>query len=102
MPQALNIKTFSVDGATWTELTAAHDADDIEVLNSGTVQAKVRSASGDATTEYTLEAGETLKLPLQRWLKAQSLQPLVRAGERVAYFQMASGTHSLTAFYRRA
>lgn len=88
-------KQLTVDTVSWTAIVAPIDCMGVAIKNSALVDLRLRTDSGDATTQDTIPAGsiETIAAPRHN----SSVQDggsgtRFYAGDTIAYLQSASGT----------
>jgi len=88
-------KQITVDTVSWTAVVAPVDCMAVSIKNSVLVDLRIRTDSGDATTQDTISAGsiETIAAPRH----ADGVQDggsgtRFYAGDTIAYLQAASGT----------
>jgi hypothetical protein len=88
-------KQITVDTVSWTAVVAPFDSMAVSIKNSVLVDLKIRTDSGDATTQDTISAGsiETIAAPRHAGnvLDAGSGTRFY-AGDTIAFLQAASGT----------
>lgn len=97
-------KQITVDTVSWTAVVAPVDCMAVSIKNSVLVDLKVRTDSGDATTQDTISAGsiETISAPRH----ASGVQDggsgtRFYAGDTIGYLQAASGTGPALATFVR-
>jgi len=88
-------KQVAVDTVSWTAVVAPVDCMGVSIKNSVFIDLKVRTDSGDATTQDTISAGSIETVSAAR--HASGVQDggygsRFLAGDTVAYLQAASGT----------
>src|SRR5882672_1682804 len=88
-------KQLAVDTVSWTAVVAPVDCMGVSIKNSVFVDLRVRTDSGDATTQDTISAGSIETVSTAR--HAAGVQDggygsRFMAGDTVAYLQAASGT----------
>jgi hypothetical protein len=88
-------KQLAVDTVSWTPVVALIDCMAVSIKNSALVDLKIRTDSGDATTQDTIPAGsiESVLAPRHNsQLHDSGSGARFVAGDTVAYLQAASGT----------
>ena len=88
-------KQLAVDTVSWTAIVAPVDCMGVSIKNSVLVDLKIRTDSGDATTQDTISAGgiETVSGPRHNaGVQNSGTGTRFYAGDTVAYLQAASGT----------
>jgi hypothetical protein len=88
-------KQIAVDTVSWTVVVAPVDCMDVSIKNSVLVDLKIRSDSGDATTQDTISAGSIETISAARHLggvQDGGFGSRFFAGDTIAYLQAASGT----------
>jgi hypothetical protein len=88
-------KQIAVDTVSWTAVVAPVDCMGLSIKNSAPIDLKIRTDSGDATTQDAISAGSVEAVLAAR--HAGGLQDggsgsRFLAGDTVAYLQAASGT----------
>jgi hypothetical protein len=88
-------KQISVDTVSWTAVVAPVDCMGVSIKNSALIDLKIRTDSGDATTQDTISAGSIETVSAAR--HAGGVQDggsgaRFFAGDTVGYLQAASGT----------
>jgi hypothetical protein len=88
-------KQISVDTISWTAVVAPVDCMGVSIKNSALIDLKIRTDSGDATTQDTISAGSIETVASAR--HASGVQDggsgsRFFAGDTIAYLQAASGT----------
>ena len=88
-------KQIAVDTVSWTAVVAPVDCMGVSIKNSVLIDLRVRTDSGDATTQDTISAGSIETVSAAR--HASGVQDggfgsRFFAGDTVAYLQAASGT----------
>ena len=88
-------KQITVDTVSWTAVVAPVDCMGVSIKNSAPIDLRIRTDSGDATTQDIISAGsiETIFSPRH----SASVQDggsgsRFYAGDTIAYLQAASGT----------
>jgi hypothetical protein len=97
-------KQISVDTVSWTAVVAPVDCMGVSIKNSALIDLRIRTDSGDATTQDTISAGsiETVAAPRH----ASGVQDggsgsRFFAGDTIAFLQAASGTGPALVTYVR-
>jgi hypothetical protein len=88
-------KQISVDTVSWTAVVAPVDCMAVSIKNSALIDLRIRTDSGDATTQDTISAGsiETISAPRHAsGVQDSGSGARFYAGDTVAYLQAASGT----------
>jgi hypothetical protein len=88
-------KQLAVDTVSWTPVVAPIDCMAVSIKNSALVDLKIRTDSGDATTQDTIPAGSAESVLAPRHsshLHDASFGLRFLAGDTVAYLQSTSGT----------
>jgi len=88
-------KQVAVDTVSWTAVVAPVDCMGVSIKNSAFVDLRVRSDSGDATTQDTISAGSIETVSAARHaggVQDGGYGSRFLAGDTVAYLQAASGT----------
>jgi hypothetical protein len=88
-------KQLTVDTVSWTAIVAPIDCMGVGIKNSAVVDLRIRTDSGDATTQDTIPAGsvETISAPRHGGgLQDGGSGTRFYAGDTIAYLQAASGT----------
>ena len=88
-------KQIVVDTVSWTAVVAPVDCMGVSIKNSAFVDLRIRTDSGDATTQDTISAGsiETISAPRHSGgVQDGGVGTRFYAGDTVAYLQAASGT----------
>jgi len=88
-------KQIAVDTVSWTAVVAPYDCMGVSIKNSVFVDLKVRTDSGDATTQDTISAGsiETIASPRHSGgVQDGGSGTRFYSGDTIAYLQAASGT----------
>jgi hypothetical protein len=88
-------KQITVDTVSWTAIVAPVDCMAVSIKNSVFVDLKIRTDSGDATTQDTISAGsiETIAAPRHAGnILDGGSGTRFYAGDTVGYLQAASGT----------
>jgi hypothetical protein len=88
-------KQISVDTVSWTAVVAPVDCMGVSIKNSALIDLRIRTDSGDATTQDTISAGSIETVSAAR--HASGVQDggsgsRFIAGDTIAYLQAASGT----------
>ena len=78
MPAPLEIKVISINTADWTPILVPFDCSSISVKNAGSAAIRMRTTSGDASTEDTLAAGaeQAFAVPFHRYRFVAGSQPV--------------------------
>lgn len=78
MPAPLEIKVININTSDWTPLLVPFDCSSISVKNGGSATIRMRTASGDVTTEDTLGAGveQAFAVPFHRYRFLAGSQPV--------------------------
>ena len=87
MPAPLEIKVLTIDPVSWTPIVVPFDCTSMVVKNANASNAlKMRTATGDASTEDSLAPGgeQALAIPFPRYRFMAGTQPL--------YLQSVAGT----------
>jgi hypothetical protein len=88
-------KQITVDTVSWTAVVAPVDCMAVSIKNSALVDLKIRTDSGDATTQDTISAGsiETISAPRHgSGVQDGGSGTRFYAGDTIGYLQAASGT----------
>lgn len=88
-------KQLSVDTVSWTPVIAPIDCMSVSLKNSALADLKIRTDSGDASTQDTIPAGSAESVISPRHnsrLLDSGSGPRFLAGDTIAYLQAASGT----------
>jgi hypothetical protein len=88
-------KQIAVDTVSWTAIVAPFDCMAVSIKNSALVDLRIRTDSGDASTQDTISAGsiETVAAPRHAFgVQDGGSGTRFYAGDTIAYLQAASGT----------
>lgn len=88
-------KQLTVDTVSWTAVVAPVDCMAVSIKNSVLVDLRIRTDSGDATTQDTISAGsiETISAPRHPdGVQDAGSGTRFYAGDTIGYLQAASGT----------
>jgi hypothetical protein len=88
-------KQLTLDTVSWTAVVAPVDCMAVSVKNSVLVDLRIRTDSGDATTQDMISAGsiETISAPRHSGgVQDAGSGTRFYAGDTIAYLQVASGT----------
>src|SRR5579863_5485704 len=88
-------KQIALDTVSWTAVVAPVDCMAVSIKNSVFVDLRIRTDSGDATTQDTISAGslETVAAPRHAGgVRDSGSSTRFYAGDTIAYLQVASGT----------
>jgi len=88
-------KQITLDTVSWTAVIAPVDCMAVSIKNSVLVDMRIRTDSGDATTQDTISAGsmETVSAPRHSGgVQDAGAGARFYAGDTVAYLQVTSGT----------
>ena len=88
-------KQIAVDTVSWTAVVAPVDCMGVSIKNSVLIDLRIRTDSGDATTQDTISAGsiETVSGPRHAGgVQDGGSGARFFAGDTIAYLQAASGT----------
>jgi hypothetical protein len=88
-------KQIAVDTVSWTAVIAPLDCMGVSIKNSALIDLRVRTDSGDASTQDTISAGsiETIATPRHGGgVQDGGSGSRFFAGDTIAYLQAASGT----------
>jgi hypothetical protein len=88
-------KQITLDTVSWTAVVAPVDCMAVSIKNSALVDLRIRTDSGDATTQDTISAGsvETVSAPRHPGgVQDGGSGTRFYAGDAIAYLQVASGT----------
>ena len=88
-------KQITVDTVSWTAIVAPVDCMAVSIKNSTLIDLKIRTDSGDATTQDTISAGsiETIAAPRHSsGVQDGGSGARFLAGDTIGYLQAASGT----------
>ena len=88
-------KQIAVDTVSWTAVIAPEDCMGVSIKNSAFVDLRIRTDSGDATTQDTIPAGsvETISAPRHAGgVQDGGAGTRFYTGDTLAYLQAASGT----------
>jgi hypothetical protein len=88
-------KQIALDTVSWTAIVAPVDCMAVSIKNSVLVDIRIRTDSGDATTQDTISAGsiETIFSPRHSGgVQDGGAGSRFYAGDTIAYLQAASGT----------
>src|SRR5580693_3948910 len=88
-------KQIALDTVSWTAVVAPVDCMAVSIKNSVLVDMRIRTDSGDATTQDTISAGsiETVSAPRHSsGVQDGGSGSRFYAGDTVAYLQVVSGT----------
>jgi hypothetical protein len=97
-------KQITVDTVSWTAVVAPVDCMAVSIKNSVLVDLRIRTDSGDATTQDTISAGsiETISAPRHPGgVQDGGAGTRFYAGDTIAYLQAASGTGPALATFVR-
>ena len=97
-------KQITVDTVSWTAVVAPVDCMAVSIKNSVLVDLRIRTDSGDATTQDTISAGsiETIAAPRHPGgVQDGGAGTRFYAGDTIAYLQAASGTGPALVTYVR-
>jgi hypothetical protein len=97
-------KQITVDTVSWTAVVAPVDCMAVSIKNSVLVDLRIRTDSGDATTQDTIFAGsiETISAPRHPGgVQDGGAGTRFYAGDTIAYLQAASGTGPALATFVR-
>lgn len=88
-------KQISVDTVSWTAVVAPVDCMAVSIKNSALIDLRIRTDSGDSTTQDTISAGSIEAIYSPR--HSGGVQDVASgsrfyAGDTIAYLQAASGT----------
>lgn len=78
MPAPLEIKVININTSDWTPLLVPFDCSSISVKNGGSAVIRMRTTSGDATTEDTFGVGaeQAFAVPFHRYRFLAGSQPV--------------------------
>jgi hypothetical protein len=88
-------KQIAVDTVSWTAVVAPVDCMGVSIKNSVFVDLKIRTDSGDATTQDTISAGSIETISAARHsggVQDGGFGSRFFAGDTIAFLQAASGT----------
>ena len=88
-------KQITVDTVSWTAIVAPVDCMAVSIKNAALIDLKIRTDSGDATTQDTISAGsiETIAAPRHSsGVQDGGSGARFYAGDTIGYLQAASGT----------
>jgi hypothetical protein len=88
-------KQITVDTVSWTAILAPVDCMAVSIKNSVYVDLRIRTDSGDATTQDTISAGSIETVSATRHsggVQDGGSGSRFYAGDTIAYLQAASGT----------
>jgi hypothetical protein len=88
-------KQISVDTVSWTAVVSPVDCMGVSIKNSVFVDLKIRTDSGDATTQDTISAGSIEAISAARHsggVQDGGFGSRFFAGDTIAFLQAASGT----------
>jgi hypothetical protein len=88
-------KQITVDTVSWTAVVAPVDCMAVSIKNSAFVDLRIRTDSGDATTQDTISAGSIETVSATRHssgVQDGGSGSRFYAGDTIAYLQAASGT----------
>ena len=88
-------KQIAVDTVSWTAVNAPFDCMAVSIKNSAFVDLRIRTDSGDATTQDTISAGSIEVVAAPRHpsgVQDGGSGTRFLAGDTIAYLQAASGT----------
>lgn len=88
-------KQLALDTVSWTAVIAPVDCMAVSIKNSVLVDLRIRTDSGDASTQDTISAGsiETVAAPRHAYgVQDGGAGTRFYAGDAIAYLQVVSGT----------
>jgi hypothetical protein len=97
-------KQIAVDTVSWTAVVAPVDCMGVSIKNSALIDLKIRTDSGDASTQDTISAGSVEAVSAARHagvVQDGGSGSRFLAGDTVAYLQAASGTGPAVATFVR-